>query len=134
MLHAYFYTICLVFRYTSWRFHAISRTNLLRRCHSASSLFFCYFCVSEKLHRKYPWNWTKQVPEVLFCPDASREPKRRWSGAMRAPHTRLAWPRPWPRHLGVRARWQPPDDASSPIRSLGTENPKRVGNFPEAVP
>jgi hypothetical protein len=39
MLHACFCTICLVFRYTSWHFYAISETNLLTRCHSASSLF-----------------------------------------------------------------------------------------------
>jgi hypothetical protein len=43
MLHACFYTICLVFRYTSWRFYAISGTNLLTRCHSASSLFSVVF-------------------------------------------------------------------------------------------
>jgi hypothetical protein len=29
---------------------------------------FCYFCVSEVIHRKYSRNWMKQVPEVLFCP------------------------------------------------------------------
>jgi hypothetical protein len=43
MLHACFYTICLVFRYTSWHFYAFSRTNLLTRCHSASSLFSTVF-------------------------------------------------------------------------------------------
>jgi hypothetical protein len=43
MLHACFYTIFLVFRYTSWRFYAFSRTNLLTRCHSASSLFSAIF-------------------------------------------------------------------------------------------
>jgi hypothetical protein len=43
MLHAYFYTICLVFRYTSWHFFAFSETNLLTRCHSASSLFSAVF-------------------------------------------------------------------------------------------
>jgi hypothetical protein len=39
MLHACFYTIYLVFRYTSWRFYAFSGTNLLTRYHSASFLF-----------------------------------------------------------------------------------------------
>jgi hypothetical protein len=39
----FFYTICLVFRYTSCRFYAISGTNLLTRCHSASSLFSVVF-------------------------------------------------------------------------------------------
>jgi hypothetical protein len=29
---------------------------------------FCYFYVSEKLHRKYSWNWTKQKPKFLFFP------------------------------------------------------------------
>jgi hypothetical protein len=43
MLHARFYTICLVFRYTTWHFYAISGTNLLTRCHSASSLFSAIF-------------------------------------------------------------------------------------------
>jgi hypothetical protein len=54
--------------HTLWHFYAFSRTNLLTRCHSASSLFFCYFCVSEKLHRKYSRNWTKQKPKFLFFP------------------------------------------------------------------
>jgi hypothetical protein len=43
MLHAYFYTICLVFRYTSWYFYAFSGTNLLTRCHIASSMFSTIF-------------------------------------------------------------------------------------------
>jgi hypothetical protein len=32
-----------MFRYTSWHFYAISGTNLLTRCHSASSLFSTVF-------------------------------------------------------------------------------------------
>jgi hypothetical protein len=43
MLHACFYTICLVFRYTLWHFYAFSGTNLLTRCHSARSLFSTVF-------------------------------------------------------------------------------------------
>jgi hypothetical protein len=43
MLHACFYTICLVFDYTLWRFYTFSGTNLLTRCHSAISLFFVVF-------------------------------------------------------------------------------------------
>jgi hypothetical protein len=43
MLHACLYTICFVFCYTSWRFYAFSRTNLLTRCHSASFLFSAIF-------------------------------------------------------------------------------------------
>jgi hypothetical protein len=43
MLHACFYTICLVFRYTLWCFYVFSGTNLLMRCHSSSSLFSAIF-------------------------------------------------------------------------------------------
>jgi hypothetical protein len=43
MLHACFYTICLVFRHTSWHFYAFSGTNLLTSRHSASSLFSAVF-------------------------------------------------------------------------------------------
>jgi hypothetical protein len=43
MLHACFYTICVMFRYTSWHFYAFSRTNLLTSRHSASSLFSAIF-------------------------------------------------------------------------------------------
>jgi hypothetical protein len=43
MLYAYFYTICLMFRYTSWHFYAFSGTNLLTSRHSASSLFSAVF-------------------------------------------------------------------------------------------
>jgi hypothetical protein len=43
MLHACLYTICFEFCYTSWRFYAFPETNLLTRCHSASSLFSAVF-------------------------------------------------------------------------------------------
>jgi hypothetical protein len=39
---------------------------------------FCYFCVSEKLHRKYSRNWTKQKSNVLFLPKLHKD--RRWDG------------------------------------------------------
>jgi hypothetical protein len=93
--------------------------------------YFCCFCVSEKLHRKYSRNWTKQVPEVLFFPEASRDPKRRWSGATRAPHTRAARPSPWTRPLCVRMPRSTPDDAPSPIKSPRREKPKDPINFLE---
>jgi hypothetical protein len=43
MFHACLCTICFVFCYTSWLFYAFSGTNLLTRCHSASSLFSVVF-------------------------------------------------------------------------------------------
>jgi hypothetical protein len=43
MLHTCLHTICFVFCYTSWHFYAFSGTNLLTRCHSASSPFSAIF-------------------------------------------------------------------------------------------
>jgi hypothetical protein len=43
MLHACFTPITLCFVYTSWHFYAFPGTNLLTRCHSASSLFSAVF-------------------------------------------------------------------------------------------
>jgi hypothetical protein len=82
------------------------------------------FCVLEKLHRKYSQNWTKQKPNVQKFTEASRELKRRWSGAMRAPHNRVVWPSPWPRPLCVRAPRPTPDIAPSPIKTPRREKPK----------
>jgi hypothetical protein len=51
MLHACFYTICLMFRYTSWHFYAFFGTNLLTSCHSASSLFSAIFVFQKSYTR-----------------------------------------------------------------------------------
>jgi hypothetical protein len=131
MLHAYFYTICLVFCYTSWHFYAFSRTNLLTRCHSASFLFFCCFCVSEKLQMKHSWNWMKQKPNLLLFNEASRRPKRRRRGATGWPHSRAARPAPGPRPLCVRPPWSTSDAAPSPIKTPRWEKPKYPINFLE---
>jgi hypothetical protein len=44
MLHACFTPFALSFVYTSWRFYAISGTDLLTRCHCVSSLFSAVLC------------------------------------------------------------------------------------------
>jgi hypothetical protein len=92
---------------------------------------FCYFCVSEKLHRKYSRNWTKQKPNLLISTEASRSPKRRWRGATGWPHHRAVWPAPGPRPLVVRPPWPTSDAAPSPIKTPRRENPKDPINFLE---
>jgi hypothetical protein len=52
MLHACFTPFASCFVYTSWRFYAISGTNLLIRCHSASSPFSAVFV----FHKSYTGN------------------------------------------------------------------------------
>jgi hypothetical protein len=92
---------------------------------------FCCFCVSKKLHRKYSRNWTKQKPNIQKFTEASREPKRRRSGATRGPHNRAAWPRARPCPLCV---WPPrssSDDAPSPIKTIRREKPKYLITFSE---
>jgi hypothetical protein len=92
---------------------------------------FCCFYLSEKLHRKYSRNWTKQKPNIQKFTEASKEPKRRRSGVMRGPHNRVARPRARSRPLCV---WPPrstSDDAPSPIKTPRWEKPKHLITFPE---
>jgi hypothetical protein len=44
MLHVCFTPIALCFIYTSCHFYAFSGTDLLTRCHSASSCFLLFLC------------------------------------------------------------------------------------------
>jgi hypothetical protein len=92
---------------------------------------FCYFCVSEKLHRKYSRNWTKQKPNLLLFNEASRRPKKRRSGATGWPHHWGAWPSPWPRPPMVRVHWSTSDAAPLPIKTPRREKPNHPINFPE---
>jgi hypothetical protein len=92
---------------------------------------FCYFCVSEKLHRKYSWNWTKQKMNIQIFTKASREPKRRRNGARRRPHHQGAQPRAWPRRPMVRATWSTSDAGPSPIKTARRVKPKHPITFLE---
>jgi hypothetical protein len=92
---------------------------------------FCYFCVSEKLHRKYSRNWTKQKRNVQILNEASRTPKRSQSRARGWPHHRAVRPAPGPRPLWVRPPWSTSDAAPSPIKTPRWEKPKYPINFLE---
>jgi hypothetical protein len=92
---------------------------------------FYSFCVSEKLHRKYSQNWTKEKPNIQKFTEASRESKRRRSGATGRPHNRAARPRARPRPLCVWSPRSTSDDAPSPIKTPRWEKPKNPITFPE---
>jgi hypothetical protein len=94
---------------------------------------FCYFCVSEMLHRKYSWNGTKQKPVVQIFHRASRRPKRRRSRARGRPHHREARPGAGPGPLVVWAPWSTSDAAPLPIRTPQREKPKYPITFPEHI-
>jgi hypothetical protein len=91
----------------------------------------CYFCVSEKLHRKYSWNWTNQKPNLLLFNEASTRLKRRWRGATGWPHSRVARPAPSLRPQCVRPPWSTSNAVPSPIKTPRQENAKYPINFPE---
>jgi hypothetical protein len=131
MLHACFYTICLIFRYTSWYFYAFSGTNLLTSCHSASSLFSTIFVFQKWYTGNILRIGRNNFLKSYFSPKASRDMKRRWRGATRGPHARAARPRPWPCPLGVRPPRSTSDDAPSLIKTLLWKKPKYPINFPE---
>jgi hypothetical protein len=90
---------------------------------------FCYFCVSEKLHRTYSRNWTKQKPNIPIFNEASKRPERRRREAKGQPHHQGAWPSPWPRRPVVRAPWSTSDAAPSPIKTPRREKTKDPDQF-----
>ena len=94
---------------------------------------FCYFCVSEKLHRKYSRNWMKQTPNIQKFTEASREPKRRRRRATGRPHHQGARPTPGPRRPVVWAPWSTSHAARSPIKTPRREKPKYPITFPEHI-
>jgi hypothetical protein len=133
MLHACFTPIALCFVYTSWYFYAFSGTNLLTRCHSASSCFllFLYFRkVTQEIFLKL--DEMKAKPPIF--PTRRWSPKQRRRRARGWPHHRVAQVTPWPCHQVVWAPWVPFDIALPPINSLRRENSNRIDIHPQKVP
>jgi hypothetical protein len=72
----------LCFVYSSWRFNTFSGTNLLTRCHDASScllLFLCFRKVTQEIFSEL--DETKaEVPNYLTRRRSPKESKRRTRG------------------------------------------------------
>jgi hypothetical protein len=132
MLHVCFTPIALCFVYTSWYFYAFSGTNLLTRCHSASSCFLLFLYFRKVTHKIFSeLDETKaQVPILLT---RRRSPKERLRGAKRQPHHRVAQATPWPRHQMVWAPRAPSNIALPPINSLHRKNPRGPNIYPRKV-
>jgi hypothetical protein len=99
MLHACLCTICFVFCYTLWCFYAFYGTNLLTRCHSASSLFSAVF-VFQKSYTENILGIGRNKAEVPIFPDTRRSPKQRRRGARGQPCHRVVRATP-----GRTTRW-----------------------------
>jgi hypothetical protein len=126
MLHACFYTICLVFCYTSWRFMRFPELTYWQDATVPVPCFLLFLCFR---------NATQEIFSELDETSSWRGPKteREPEGGQGLPTQQGVRPSPWPHPPIVWPPWSPPDDAPSPIKSLPTENPKTIGVFPRIV-
>jgi hypothetical protein len=92
-------------------------------------LFLCFKKATQEIFSKL--DETKAKPPIF--PEVLQSPKMRRRGARGQPHPRVAWPRPWPRHQGVRPPGPPPDAALPPIYSPRWEKPRALINFPQHI-
>jgi hypothetical protein len=130
MFHACLYTICFVFCYTSWCFYAFSRTNLLTRRHSASSLFLLFLCFRKATQEIFS-KLDETKARVPIFPDTRRSPKMRQRGTRGRTHHATARATPWPRWAVVWAPGPLPDAALPSIYSPRQENLKDQSIFHE---
>jgi hypothetical protein len=133
MLHACFTPIALCFVYTLWHFYSFSGTNLLTRCHSASSCFLLFF-YSRFLPKEIFLELDETKAEVSILLTQRQSPKGRRRRAMRQPHLVVAWPTPWPCHPMVWAHQASTNLTLPPINSHLQENPKGRSLHPQKVP
>jgi hypothetical protein len=130
MLHACLYTICFVFCYTLWHFYAFSRTNILTRRHSASSLFLLFLCFRKATQEIFS-ELDETKARIPIFPDTRQSPKIRRRGTRGQAHHRVARPSPWLRHQVVWPPGPPSDAALPPIYSPWRENLKARSIFHE---
>src|SRR6188472_3180922 len=91
MFHACFIPTATCFVYTSCHFYAFSGTNLLTRCHSASSCFLLFLYsrkASLEIFSELDETWT----EPPIFPTRRRNPEGTWRGATWRPHHGAARP------------------------------------------
>jgi hypothetical protein len=130
MLHACLYTICFIFYYTSWHFYAFSRTNLLTRCHSASSLFSAIF-VFQKSYTRNILRIGQNKSWSSYFSRHKTESKAETEESQRVATPPMARATPWPRRGLVWAPGPPTDAALPPIYSPRWENLKTRSIFLE---
>jgi hypothetical protein len=129
MLHACFTPIALCFVYTLWHFYAFSGTDLLTRCHGASSCFLLFF-YSRFLPKEIFSELDETKPKVPIFLSRTGSPKGRRRRAGRRPNHRVARAHLWLCHHMVWAPRVPSDIALPPINCLWRENPKSIGIHP----
>jgi hypothetical protein len=132
MLHACSYTICFEFCYTSWRFYAFSGTNLLTRCHSASSLFSAVF-VFQKSYTRNILGIGRNKSRTSYFYRSFAKTEDETEGGQGPATLQGGVAQPWPRPPMVRPPGPPPDDAPLPIKSPRQEKPKGRIAYPRNI-
>src|SRR4051812_17956987 len=133
MLHACIVLVPTCFMCIFIQYLAFSGTNLLTRCHSASSYFMLFLCFRKVLHEIFSeLHGTKT--ECLIIPSRSHRQKGRKSGATGRPDTRLARALGWPCRACVWATLASSDSTSSPVYSPYGKNAEYLRKNPKKVP
>jgi hypothetical protein len=123
MFHACFTPIALCFVYTSYYFYAFSGTNILTRCHSASS-YFLLFLYFKKVIQEISSELDETKAKVPIYLTRRQSPKGRRRLATSRPHQVVVRPGSWSCHHMVWAPRVPTNLVLPPINSLLRENPK----------
>ena len=108
-------------------------TNILTRCHSASSLFSAVFGF-RKVTQEIFSELDETKAEVPIFPGAKTESKPDTEEGQGLATPPLGVPPPWPRLARVWPTWLAPGSALSPIYSLRRENPKDPSQFSRKDP
>jgi hypothetical protein len=132
MLHACFTPIALCFVYTSWHFYVFSGTNLLMRCHSASSLFSAIF-VFQKSYTGNILGIGRNKARSSYFPRHETESKEESEGGQEVATPPGGAGAPWVRHPVMWDPLVPSDITPPPILSLRRKNPKSIGFSPRKV-
>jgi hypothetical protein len=122
-----------MFYYTSWYFYVFFGTNLLARCHSASSLFSAVFVFQKSYTGNILGIRRNKSRTSYFSRHEMKSKDETEGGQDSATHPRAARARPWPRHQGVSCPSPPPDTARTPIYFPRREKPKDPINFPRNI-
>src|SRR3954462_3221443 len=133
MLHACLVYDAICFMCLFIVYLAFSGTNLLTRCHSASSCFllFLYF---RKVVQEIFSELNGTNCQYLIITKGRLCQKMTGGGSARWPGPTPALPALGPRRGGIWAHPGSPDSTSSPIYSPIWENPRETRNIPRKVP
>jgi hypothetical protein len=122
--------LCVLLHFVA--FYACSGTNLLTRCHSASSLFSAIF-VFQKSYTENILGIGRNKSRSSYFSRHETGSKAETGGARGRPHPPMARATPWPRRGMVWAPSPPSAIALPPKYSPRRENPKGPINFPENI-